>query len=120
MTSKSYRAAVGIGMAALLLSAAGCKTQQSAERQMQDMEPAAIAAAKDRARIDLSCESDIDARVLKRTASDASAYGLDRAEFEIATTGCKHRIVLNVACGKGPIICSALRQNPTVERVDSK
>lgn len=86
---------------------------------MQEMEPAAIAAAKDRARVDLSCESDIAAQVVQRIPSEASSYGLDRAEFKIATTGCGRRVLLTVACGRGQI-CSALRQNATVERVDSK
>jgi hypothetical protein len=95
---------------------AGCASPQRAERNVEDMQPAAIAAAEDRARTDLDCSA-LSSKVLSSEHSRVrDAYSLQRIEYRIEVQGCNRRTVFSVACApKSP--CSALSESGLVERV---
>lgn len=94
----------------------GCVTPEGLQRKLDELQPAALAAAKERARADLGCDEPIATEVLSRSPGGASAYSLDRAEYKIAATGCHKRIPLVVAC-TAQSLCSALAQDAVVESV---
>lgn len=104
-------------LALVLLS--GCFGPEALQRRLDEMQPAAIAAAKERARIDLGCEEPITTEVLSRTPGGSNGYSLDRAEYKIAATGCRKRIPLAVAC-TGQSLCSALAEDAVAESVPQK
>ena len=101
-------------LAAMLLG--GCAGPEAQEKRLQELEPAALDAAKERARTDLGCEDPVTTNVLSRSPGDAGIYSIDRAEYKIAASGCGKRIVLTVACTKHGL-CSALAQDAVVQRI---
>jgi hypothetical protein len=97
----------------------GCQTSQSLERRLDELQPAALDAARERAHTDLSCDESIATDVISRAAGDPSAYSVDRSEYKIAASGCNRRIVLTVACTKHRM-CSALAQDAVVRSIPKK
>ena len=97
----------------------GCLTPGALERRLDELQPTAVDSAKDRARIDLSCEEPITADVISRSPGDSSASSIDRAEYKIAASGCRKRILLTVACTKTRL-CSALAQDAFVQEMPHK
>jgi len=95
---------------------AGCASPERAERNVEDMQPAAINAAEDRARTDLDCAA-LSSKVLSSEhAQVRNAYSLQRMLYRIEVQGCNRRTVFSVACApKSP--CSALSESGLVERV---
>jgi hypothetical protein len=95
---------------------AGCVSPQSAERDAEAMQPAAIAAAEDRARTDLDCAA-LTSKVLSTDHSQVrDAYSLKRILYRIEVQGCNRKTVFAVACAlKSP--CSAMSESGLVERV---
>ena len=95
---------------------AGCALPQSVERDAQAMQPAAIAAAEDRARTDLDCGA-LTSQVLSSDHSQVrDAYSLKRILYRIEVQGCNRKTVFAVACApKSP--CSAMSESGLVERV---
>jgi len=97
----------------------GCLTPDALERRLDDLQPTAVDSAKDRARIDLGCEEPITADVISRSPGDSSPFSIDRAEYKIAASGCRKRILLTVACTKTRL-CSALAQDAFVQEMPHK
>jgi hypothetical protein len=97
----------------------GCQTPQSLERRLDELQPAALDAAKERAHTDLSCDESIATDVISRASGDPSAFSVDRSEYKIAASGCNRRIVLTVACTKHRM-CSALAQDAVVRSIPKK
>jgi hypothetical protein len=87
--------------------------------RLDAVEPNAISAAKDRARMDLGCEADIATKVMAREGSEPGLYALDRDEYKIAATGCGKQILLTVACTRDRL-CSALAEGAPVEAIKGK
>lgn len=104
---------------ALVLLLAGCLTPGALERRLDDLQPAALDTARERARIDLGCEEPIAADVISRSPGDSSIASIDRAEYKIAASGCRKRILLTVACTKTRM-CSALAQDAFVQDIPHK
>ena len=104
-----------------LTTLAACQTvvPVGGTARLDAVEPNAISAAKDRARMDLGCEADIATKVMSRAASEPGLYALDRDEYKIAATGCGKQIVLTVACTRDRL-CSALAQGAPVEAIKAK
>jgi len=103
----------------LAMQLGGCQSPQSLERRLDEVQPAALDAARERARTDLSCDESIATDVISRSSSDPSAYSVDRSEYKIAASGCNRRIVLTVACTKHRM-CSALAQDAVVRDIPKK
>jgi len=97
----------------------GCLSPEALERRLDELQPAALASAKERARTDLSCEEPIATDVISRSAGDARPTSIDRAEYKIVASGCRKRILLTVACTKQPL-CSALAQDAVVQKIPQK
>jgi hypothetical protein len=95
---------------------AGCALPQSGERAAEAMQPAAVAAAEDRARTDLDCAA-LTSKVLSADHSQVrDAYSLKRILYRIEVQGCNRKTVFAVACApKSP--CSAMSESGLVERV---
>jgi len=108
---------VSLSLALVLLG--GCLSPEALERRLDELQPAALASAKERARTDLSCEEPIATDVISRSAGDARPTSIDRAEYKIVASGCRKRILLTVACTKQPL-CSALAQDAVVQKIPQK
>jgi hypothetical protein len=94
-------------------------SQQWANLNLDDLQPAALQEAQERARIYLACDK-VTSEVFSRDAGDRRiGYGLNRPEFTIETRGCRKRIVLKVACTKDGS-CSALAESANVEPISEK
>ena len=96
-----------------------CASPEALERRLDDLQPAALDAAKERARTDLGCEESIATNVISRSPGESGVYSVDRAEYKIAASGCSKRIILTVACTKNRL-CSALAQDAFVQRLPQK
>ena len=96
-----------------------CASPEALERRLDDLQPAALDAAKERARTDLGCEESIATNVISRSPGESGVYSVDRAEYKIAASGCSKRIILTVACTKNRL-CSALAQDAVVQRLPQK
>lgn len=95
---------------------AGCATPERVQRQVQEMQPAAIAAAQERARTDLGCDV-VAGKVLSSEHPPVrDAYGLQRILYRIEVQGCNRKTVFSVACAPDSQ-CSALSEGGMVERV---
>ena len=103
----------------LVMLLGGCASPEALERRLDELQPAALDAAKERARTDLGCEESITTSVVSRSPGDSSLYSVDRAEYKIAATGCSKRVLLTVACTKHRL-CSALAQDAFVQRLPQK
>jgi hypothetical protein len=95
---------------------AGCASPASVERNVEDMQPAAIEAAQERARTDLDCGA-VAGKVLSSEHSQVrDAYSMQRIVYRIEVQGCNRKSVFSVACApKSP--CSAMSESGLVERV---
>ena len=112
---KAIGCVIGVLAAGTLMSLAGCQNSpEKIEEMIRTMEPQAVAAAKERARDDLGCDS-ISTKVVSRDHGDLSSqYGLQRVVYKVETRGCGRKTTLSVACvPKSP--CSALAGGSTVE-----
>lgn len=95
---------------------AGCASPERAERNVADMQPAAIDAAEERARIDLDCGAFSSMVLSSEHAPVRDAYSMQRIVYRIEVQGCNRRTVFSVACApRSP--CSALSESGLVERV---
>jgi hypothetical protein len=107
-------------MSLSVLILAACQTVPiGSTGRLDALQPNAISAAKDRARMDLGCEADIASQVISRAASEPGLYALDRDEYKIAATGCGKQILLTVACTRDRL-CSALAQGAPVQVIKGK
>jgi hypothetical protein len=95
---------------------AACASPERAQRNVEDMQPAAIAAAEERARIDLDCAAFSSKVLASGHAPVRDAYSLQRAVYRIEVQGCNRKTVFSVACAPGGP-CSALSESGLVERV---
>jgi hypothetical protein len=95
---------------------AGCVSPERVERSVEDMQPAAIEAAQERARTDLDCSA-VTGKVLSSDHSQVrDAYSLQRIVYRIEVQGCNRKTIFSVACvPKSP--CSAMSESGLVERV---
>jgi hypothetical protein len=95
---------------------AGCASPATVEQSVQSMQPAAIAAAEERAHTDLDC-GQVASKVLSTDHSQVrDAYSLRRILYRIEVQGCNRKTVFSVACSpKSP--CSAMSESGLVERV---
>jgi hypothetical protein len=99
---------------------AGClTTPQQIEQRMDLLQPNALDAARERARLDLSCDRPIEAKVTSRKPLEPGLYALDRAEYKITASGCGRQVLLTVACSSERL-CSALVQNAEVRSIEHK
>jgi len=107
----------GLLSAVACLMIAGCNADpQKKEARLKQLEPAALAAAQERGRLDLNCEQ-VKANVLSvEGAADGRVYSLFRPEYKIATQGCGKRTVFTVACTDEGY-CTAMAQNSAIEPV---
>jgi len=95
----------------------GCLfTPSQREQRMDKLQPNALDAAKERARLDLACDQPIDAKVTSRSPYEGGLFGLDRAEYKITASGCGRQVLLTVACSSDGL-CSALAQNAPVRSI---
>jgi hypothetical protein len=109
-----------MGCCSMLLIAAlagGCQIPQArVEASAAAMEPAAVAAAQERARTDLDCGA-VQTEVLSRDVPpNQTLYSLHRYVYRIQVQGCNRRTVLSVACVTNSP-CSAMSESGIVERV---
>jgi hypothetical protein len=117
---RSVKAASRRLMSLSVLTLAACQTVPiGSTARLDALQPNAISAAKDRARMDLGCEADIATQVISRAASEPGLYALDRDEYKIAATGCGKQILLTVACTRDRL-CSALAQGAPVQVIKEK
>jgi len=111
--ARSWRGRV-LALAAL---AAGCQIPAGrVEQSAKAMEPAAVAAAQERARTDLDCGA-VQTEVLSRDVPpNQTLYSLERYVYRIQAQGCGRRTVFSVACvANSP--CSAMSESGFIERV---
>jgi len=95
----------------------GCLiTPSQREQRMDQLQPVALDAARERARLDLACDQPIDAKVTSRSPYEGGLYALDRAEYKITASGCGRQVLLTVACSSERL-CSALAQNAPVRAI---
>jgi len=95
---------------------AGCASPERAQRNVEDMQPAAIEAAEERARIDLDCGALAGKVLSSEHALVRDAYSMQRIVYRIEVQGCSRKTVFSVACAPGSP-CSALSESGLVERV---
>jgi hypothetical protein len=97
--------------------AAGCQVPQAkVQSDVNAMEPAAVAAAQERARTDLDCGA-VQTEVLSREVPPSQTlYSLARYVYRIQAQGCGRRTVFSVACVTNSP-CSAMSESGTIERV---
>lgn len=107
-------------LAIALQPVAACQvSQQWAKVNLDQLQPAAVKEAEERARTYLACDK-VTSEVLSRDAGDQRlGYGLTRPEFRIETRGCRKQIVLKVACTREGS-CSALAESAIVEPIGEK
>jgi hypothetical protein len=99
--------------ACVMISA--CKADpQRKEARLKQVEPAALAAAQERGRLDLNCEQVKTSVISKEGPATWNAYELFRPEFRIAAEGCGKRTVFTVACTDEGY-CTAMAQNAVIE-----
>ena len=103
----------------LVVLLGACASPEALERRLDELQPVALDAAKERARTDLGCEESIATSVISRSPGESGVYSIDRAEYKIAASGCSKRILLTVACTKNRL-CSALAQDAVVQRLPQK
>jgi hypothetical protein len=99
--------------ACVMISA--CKADpQRREARLKQVEPAALAAAQERGRLDLNCEQVKTSVISKDAPATWNAYELFRPEFRIAAQGCGKRTEFTVACTDEGY-CTAMSQNAVIE-----
>jgi len=108
-----------IPLLVLVILSGACASPEALERRLDELQPAALDAAKERARTDLGCEEPITTSVVSRSPGESSVYSVDRVEYKIAAIGCSKRVLLTVACTKHRL-CSALAQDAFVQRLPQK
>jgi hypothetical protein len=100
------RASCLLALACAVLGACA-GTPQSNQDRVKAMEPEALAAAQERAQVDLGCAT-LRSTVVSTEHGDLSdAYGLRRAVYRVEATGCGMRARYAVACAVGSM-CNAI------------
>ena len=108
-------ACIGLLTLVACVMIAGCKADpQKKEARLKQLEPAALAAAQERGRLDLNCEQVKSTVLSVETAADQNIYSLFRPEYRVATQGCGKRTVFTVACTDEGY-CTAMAQNSAIE-----
>jgi hypothetical protein len=101
-----------------LVALAACRNNPEKEREIvQELEPGAVAAAQERARLDLNCAS-VQTTILSREHGDITRpAALQRVVYQIEARGCRNRAVYMVACTPNTV-CSAMTEGAGIERTD--